>query len=85
MRRITTFVFWFIIMIIMSGCQSKIVKGPEELSVTSLRCEYRTDPVGIDVAQRSIIWANFGEADMRLRHGGEQARIDKITYLIIYQ
>jgi len=37
------------------------------------------------VAQRSIIWANFGEADMRLRHGGKQARIDKITYLIIYQ
>ncbi len=56
MRRITTFVFWFIIMIIMSGCQSKIVKGPEELSVTSLRCEYRTDPVGIDVVYPRLSW-----------------------------
>ena len=45
-----------IVMVIQVGCQAVTRQDADALSAVSLRCEYRTDPAGIDIAAPRLSW-----------------------------
>jgi alpha-L-rhamnosidase len=55
MRRVYATLLILAIMLC-AGCASSPGRGSARVQITNLRCEYLSDPLGIDVAQPRLSW-----------------------------
>lgn len=56
MKRLMPFVMYLGILFVYTGCQNSHEQQFHSLSPAKLRCEYRTDPMGIDIETPRLSW-----------------------------